>query len=51
LAGAQMKQTGQTRFAATLALLRGVVLLIAGLFWWLGRRAERATATPSAELR
>jgi len=27
-----MKQTGQTRFAATLALLRGVVLLIAGLF-------------------
>lgn len=29
----------------------GLVLLIAGLFWWLGRRAERATATPSAELR
>ena len=25
----------------------GLVLLVAGAFWWLGRRAERATATPA----
>lgn len=29
----------------------GLVILIAGLFWWLGRRAELATTTPPAELR
>lgn len=29
------------------ALVFGVVLLIAGVFWWTGRRAERATAASS----
>ena len=29
----------------------GLVLLVAGAFWWLGRRAERATATSPAESR
>jgi uncharacterized membrane protein YdjX (TVP38/TMEM64 family) len=33
------------------AMVFGLVLLVAGAFWWLGRRAERATATSPAESR